>query len=33
MFNYPLNLSFKIIALAPQVRVTDAAGNLLLYVR
>lgn len=33
MLNYPLNLSFKIIALAPQVRVTDAGGNLLLYVR
>jgi len=33
MLNYPLNLSFKIIALAPQVRVTDAGGNLLMYVR
>jgi uncharacterized protein YxjI len=31
--NYPLNLSFKVIALAPQVRVTDATGNLLMYVR
>lgn len=33
MFQYPLNFSFKIIALAPQVRVTDATGNLVLYVR
>jgi hypothetical protein len=33
MLNYPLNLSFKIIALAPQVRITDAAGNLIFYVR
>jgi uncharacterized protein YxjI len=31
--NYPLSLSFKIIALAPQVRVTDAGGQLLMYVR
>jgi uncharacterized protein YxjI len=33
MLNYPLNLSFKIIALAPQVRVTDASGQLVMYVR
>ncbi len=33
MLNYPLNLSFKIIALAPQVRVLDAGGGLLMYVR
>ena len=31
--NYPLNLSFKIIAIAPQISVTDAAGNLVLYVK
>lgn len=33
MFNYPLSLSFKIIAFNPQVRVTDASGNLVLYVK
>jgi uncharacterized protein YxjI len=33
MLNYPLALSFKIIALAPQVRVMDASGNLVMYVR
>ncbi|MGQ0600186.1 MAG: hypothetical protein ACT4QE_00660 [Anaerolineales bacterium] len=33
MLNYPLNLSFKIVAIAPQVRITDAGGNLLMYVR
>lgn len=31
--NFPLNLSFKIAALAPQVSVTDSSGKLLLYVR
>ena len=31
--DYPLTLSFKIIALAPQVYVRDAAGRELLYVR
>jgi hypothetical protein len=30
---YPLQLSFKIIAIAPQISVTDAAGRLLLYVK
>jgi hypothetical protein len=30
---YPLNLSFKVVALAPQVAVTDAAGNLAFYVK
>lgn len=30
---YPLNLSFKIIALAPQLSVTDAGGNLVYYVK
>ncbi len=31
--NYPLTLSFKIIALAPQLTVTDANGNLIVYVK
>ena len=31
--NYPLQLSFKIVAIAPQFTVRDAAGNLLFYVR
>lgn len=30
---YPLTLSFKIIALAPQISVTDASGSLVFYVR
>jgi len=30
---YPLDLSFKIIAIAPQISVTDAGGRLLLYVK
>lgn len=30
---YPLTLSFKILALAPQISVTDAYGNLVFYVR
>ena len=33
MFNYPLSLSFKIIAFNPQVKVTDAAGQTVLYVK
>lgn len=33
MLNYPLNLSFKILALAPQIRVTDASGQLIAYVK
>lgn len=33
MLNYPLNFSFKIIAFSPQVRVTDASGQLVYYVR
>jgi len=33
MFNYPLSLSFKILALNPQVSVTDASGNLVLYIK
>ncbi len=33
MTNYPLTLSFKIIALAPQIYVRDAGGSELLYVK
>ena len=33
MLNYPLTLSFKVIAFNPQVRVTDSSGNLVLYVK
>ncbi len=33
MLNYPLELSFKIIAFNPQVRVTDANGQLIAYVK
>jgi uncharacterized protein YxjI len=33
VLTYPLTLSFKIIAIAPQIRVTDAAGQLVYYVR
>jgi len=25
--NFPLNLSFKMIALSPRAKVTDASGN------
>jgi hypothetical protein len=31
--DFPLRLEFKKIALAPQIRVTDAAGRLLFYVK
>ncbi len=31
--NYPLTLSFKIVALAPQFSVRDASGNLIAYVK
>jgi hypothetical protein len=31
--NYPLTLSFKIVALAPQLSVTDANGNLFAYIK
>jgi hypothetical protein len=31
--NYPLSLSFKIVALAPQLSVTDANGSLVAYVK
>jgi hypothetical protein len=30
---FPLDLRFKIVAIAPQISVTDASGTLLLYVR
>lgn len=31
--NYPLQLSFKIVAVAPQLSVTDTNGNLIFYVK
>ena len=30
---YPLNMSFKILALAPQIKVTDATGETVCYVK
>ena len=33
MLNYPLKMSFKILAINPQVKVADAAGQTVLYVR
>ncbi|MFL5576893.1 MAG: hypothetical protein ACJ79S_13085 [Gemmatimonadaceae bacterium] len=33
MIAYPLQLTFKVPAIAPQISVTDAAGRLLLYVK
>ena len=33
MLNYPLKMSFKILAINPQVKVTDAAGQTVLYVK
>ena len=33
MHMFPLKLSFKIVALAPQIYVRDASGNEILYVR
>lgn len=33
MLNYPLELGFKLIALSSQVRVTDASGRLIAYVK
>ncbi len=30
---YPLELSFKVMAMSPQIRVTDAGGKLLFYVK
>jgi hypothetical protein len=31
--NYPLQLSFKVLAIAQQVKVTDATGTLVFYVK
>jgi uncharacterized protein YxjI len=31
--NYPLHMSFKILAVARQISVTDAGGNLIFYVK
>lgn len=31
--NYPLSLSFKLLAISPQLSVTDATGRLVFYVR
>jgi uncharacterized protein YxjI len=31
--NYPLTLTFKIVAMAPQLAVTDAHGNLVAYIK
>jgi uncharacterized protein YxjI len=33
MYNYPLTLSFKLLALNPQVNVADASGQTVLYVK
>jgi uncharacterized protein YxjI len=33
MLNYPLTLSFKLLALNPQVRITDSTGQLARYVK
>jgi uncharacterized protein YxjI len=33
MYAYPLTMSFKIIAFNPQVKITDAAGATVLYVK
>lgn len=33
MLNYPLTFSFKVIAFNPQVKVTDASGNVVLYIK
>jgi len=33
MYNYPLTLSFKVIAFNPQVKITDASGQTVLYVK
>ncbi|MGD8457927.1 MAG: hypothetical protein PVF83_16235 [Anaerolineales bacterium] len=32
-YNYPLEMSFKIVALAPQMSIRDADGNLIFYVK
>lgn len=33
MLNYPLTMSFKIVAINPQVTVTDASGQIVAYVK
>lgn len=33
MLNYPLTMSFKVIAFNPQVKITDASGQTVLYVK
>jgi uncharacterized protein YxjI len=33
MYNYPLTLAFKLLSVNPQVKVTDAAGQTVLYVK
>lgn len=33
MYAYPLDLSFKILAFNPQVKITDASGQVVLYVK
>jgi len=33
MYNYPLSLSFKIIAFNPQVKIADASGQTVMYVK
>lgn len=33
MLNYPLNLSFKVIAFNPQVKISDTFGQTVLYVK
>jgi uncharacterized protein YxjI len=33
MMNYPLHMSFKLLAIAQQISVTDASGNLIFYVK
>jgi uncharacterized protein YxjI len=33
LLNYPLTFSFKVVAFNPQVKVTDASGNVVLYVK
>ena len=33
MLTYPIKMTFKLLALAPQIYVTDAHGNSVFYVR
>ncbi len=33
MYNYPLTFTFKLLALNPQVKVTDAAGQTVMYIK